>query len=112
MNLSQLWAGASASARSLGSIIKSAMTAPDGESWAPGRIMGFAVFAVGQCLVIRASQQTLGRPMDPNNWAVFFQGVAMFEGMICGVAIGLVLGMAPADPGGKWWGKETTPPTG
>ena len=66
---------------------------------------------IGQCLVIRAAQQMLGRPMDPSSWAVFFQGVAWFEGADCAVAIGLVLGMAPADPGGKWWGREASPPT-
>jgi hypothetical protein len=95
----------------LGSIIKSALTAPDGESWAPGRIMGFVVFTVGQCLVVRASHQQLAHAnMDPNGWASFFQAVSMFEAAISTIAIGLVLGMAPADPGGKWWGREASPP--
>jgi hypothetical protein len=92
------------------SIGKSALTGADGSSWAPGRIMGFAVFLIGQCLVIRASAQQLDKHLDPNNWAAFFQGVAIFEATICSVAIGLVLGMAPTDSGGRWWGKEASPP--
>lgn len=94
----------------IGSIVKSALTGPDGQSWAPGRIMGFAVFVIGQCLVIRASHQQLARYMDPNSWMIFFQGVAIFEGAICTIAIGLVLGMAPTDSGGRWWDKGASPP--
>lgn len=97
------WAWIAAPVRGLGCIVKSMLTGADGSSWAPGRIMGLAVFVIGQCLVMRASAQMLARPMDPNNWTVFFQGVAVFEGSICAVAIGLVLGMAPADAGGGFW---------
>jgi hypothetical protein len=97
-------------ARGLGGIVKSALTGPDGISWAPGRIMGFGVFAVGQCLVIRAAHSVLLRGLAPVDWKVFFDGVAAFEFTDCGVAIALVLGMAPSDPGGKWWGKEAAPP--
>ncbi len=108
---SAVWASAAFDpVRGAGRIVKSALTAPDGESWAPGRIMGLAVFVIGQCLVMRASGQMLARPMDPNNWAVFFQGVALFEAAICGTAVGLVLGIAPTDAGGKWWGREASPP--
>ncbi len=105
-----LWAWLCARARGAASIIQSALTGPDGVSWAPGRIMGFSVFGIGQCLVIKSSQQMLGHQMDPNNWSAFFQGVALFEGAICTIAIGLVLGMAPTDAGGKWWGKDASPP--
>lgn len=94
----------------LASIIKSALNGPDGVSWAPGRIMGFGVFLVGQCLVVRASQAVLARGLSPSEWTTFLDGVAGFEALDCGTAIGLVLGMAPADPGGKWWGREATPP--
>jgi hypothetical protein len=91
-------------------IVKSALTAPDGTSWAPGRIMGFGVFVVGQCLVIRAAQSVLARGLSVSEWTSFFNGVAAFEAMDCATAIGLVLGMAPTDPGGKWWGREASAP--
>jgi hypothetical protein len=91
-------------------IVKSALTGPDGVSWAPGRIMGFGVFVVGQCLVIRAAQSVLARSVSVGEWTTFFNGVAAFEAMDCATAIGLVLGMAPTDPGGKWWGKGASPP--
>jgi hypothetical protein len=96
--------------RSVGGIIKSALTGPDGVSWAPGRIMGAGVFLVGQCLVIRAAQSVLLKGLTPVDWKIFFEGVAAFEFTDCGVAIALVLGMAPSDPGGKWWGREAAPP--
>jgi hypothetical protein len=105
-----LWAGVRAAARGLGGIIKSVFTGPDGVSWAPGRIMGFGVFMVGQCLIVRASASVLANGLSPSEWQTFFAGVAGFEAVDCGTAIGLVLGMAPADPGGKWWGKEASAP--
>jgi hypothetical protein len=99
-----------AAVRSVGGIVKSALTGPDGVSWAPGRIMGFAVFAVGQCLVVRAAHSVLLKGLTPTDWRIFFDGVGAFEFTDCGVAIALVLGMAPSDPGGRWWGKEAAPP--
>jgi hypothetical protein len=75
-----------------------------------GRIMGFGVFLVGQCLVVRAAQAVLAQGASVHDWATFFQGAASFEALDSGTAIGLVLGMAPTDPGGKWWGKEASPP--
>lgn len=92
------------------SIVKSVLTGPDGVSWSPGRIMGFGVFIVGQCLVMRAAHAVLARNPDVADWTTFFNGVAAFEALDCGTAIGLVLGMAPADPGGKWWAREASPP--
>lgn len=91
-------------------IVKSALTGPDGVSWAPGRIMGFGVFVVGQCLVVRAAQSVLAKGLSAGEWTTFFNGVAAFEALDCATAIGLVLGMAPTDPGGKWWGREASPP--
>jgi hypothetical protein len=91
-------------------IVKSTLTGPDGVSWAPGRIMGFGVFAVGQCLVVRAAQSVLAKGLSAAEWTTFFNGVAGFEALDCATAIGLVLGMAPTDPGGKWWGREASPP--
>ena len=96
--------------RSLGAVVKSALTGPDGASWAPGRIMGFVVFGVSQCLVIRASADVLGAHPRVEAWASFFAGVAAFEAAICATATGMVLGMAPTDPGGRWWGREASPP--
>lgn len=104
------WGGLHAVFRGLGAIIKSTLTGPDGVSWAPGRIMGFGVFVVGQCLVIRAAQSVLARGVSTAELTTFFGGVANFEALDCATAIGLVLGMAPTDPGGKWWGKEASPP--
>jgi hypothetical protein len=94
----------------LASVIKSALTGPDGASWAPGRIMGFGVFCTGQCLVIRAAQAVLAKAPGVGDWVTFFSGVSAFEAAISATAIGLVLGMAPADPGGRWWAKEASPP--
>ena len=93
-----------------GAIIKSALTGPDGVSWAPGRIMGFALFGVTQCLVVRAAQAVLAKGPSVSDWAVFLPAVATFEGVVCAIAIGLVLGMAPTDSGGKWWGRDASPP--
>ena len=96
-----VWPGLCAGARGLAAVIKSALTGPDGASWAPGRIMGFGVFVVGQCLVMRAAQAVLARGPSVAEWGAFFNGVASFEALDCATAIGLVLGMAPTDPGGK-----------
>ena len=110
MTRAELWAAVCAPVRIAGPIIKSAMTGPDGESWAPGRLMGFAVFAIGQGLVTRAAADVLSRRPPVADWVVFLGGVSAFEAAICGTAVGLVLGMAPSDPGGRWWGREASPP--
>jgi hypothetical protein len=102
------WIGAPV--RGLGGIIKSMLTGPDGQSWAPGRIMGLAVFVVGQGLVIQATRDVLTRHPAVADWCLFFGGVGPFEAGICATAIGLVLGMAPTDSGGRWWGREASPP--
>jgi hypothetical protein len=104
--MKRIWAGVTA----FGSIIKSALTGPDGSSWAPGRIMGFGLFSVSQCLVIRATQSVLAKGPTVADWAAFLPAVAAFEGVVCAIAIGLVLGMAPTDSGGKWWGRDASPP--
>lgn len=92
------------------SILQSSMTGPDGVSWAPGRLMGVAVFVIAQCLVVRASATMFAKAMTPADWGVFFGGVSTFEAAVCATSVGLVLGMAPTDPGGKWWGKDNSPP--
>ena len=110
MPVAQFWRHLCAPARGLGAILRSVLTGPDGVSWAPGRIMGFGVFLVGQCLVVRAAQSVLAKGPSVADWPAFFNGVASFEALDCATAIGLVLGMAPTDPGGKWWGREASPP--
>jgi hypothetical protein len=106
----QAWAWIAGPVRGLGCIIKSMLTGPDGQSWAPGRIMGLAVFAVGQCLVVRSARDVLAKHPAINDWPGYFAGVSAFEAAICATAIGLVLGMAPTDSGGRWWGREASPP--
>ena len=96
--------------RGVGGVLKSYATAPDGVSYAPGRLFAFVTFAVGQGLVVRAAVSVLARGPTVADWAAFFQAVAMFEFAIASVAIGLVMGIAPADPGGKWWGRDASPP--
>lgn len=97
-------------ARGLGAIIKSALTGPDGQSWAPGRIMGFATFIVAQCLVVRVSHTLLPRLVKPEDWMTYFIAVGGFQAGTGATCIALVLGMAPTDSGGKWWGREASPP--
>lgn len=104
------WRWICALGRAAWSIVKTAMTGPDNTTWAPGRIMGFGVFLVGQCLVVRAAQAVLAEGASVGEWATFFQGVASFEALDSATAIGLVLGMAPTDPGGRWWAREASPP--
>jgi hypothetical protein len=91
--------------RVIGEVLKSYATGPDGQSYAPGRLFAFIAFGVGQGLVVRAAASLLaGRP-SVADWNAFFQGVGMFEFAIASVAVALVMGIAPADPGGRWWGK-------
>lgn len=85
------------------SIVKTAMTGPDNQSWAPGRIMGFAVFVVGQCLVIRASAQMLSGKPSVADWLAFFGGVSTFEAAICATCVGLVTLGGVVEKGGAFW---------
>ncbi len=96
--------------RGIGAVLKSYATAPDGVSYAPGRLFAFGVFGVGQGLVVRAAASVLARIPGVADWAAFFQATAMFEFAIASVAIALVMGIAPADPGGKWWDRGASPP--
>jgi hypothetical protein len=108
--MSKIWASLAAPAGMLGSIIKSALTGPDGSSWAPGRIMGFATFVVAQCMVIKVAGAMLPVVRSPQGWTTLFVAVAGFQGATGATCIALVLGMAPTDAGGKWWGREASPP--
>jgi len=40
----------------------------------------------------------------------FFAAVAAFQGATGATCVALVLGIAPADSGGRWWSKEASPP--
>lgn len=96
-------------------VLSSALTGPDGKSYAPGRIMAAVVFTVAQCLVIKLTQHLLDLGGDSTvsvaEWTTYLVAIAGFEIAISGACVALVLGQAPADPGGKWWGKDATPPT-
>jgi len=105
-----IWTWLCARGRGLGGVVKSVMTGPDGVSWAPGRIMGFATFIVAQCLVIRASAAMIPVLKTPGDWQVFFVGVGAFQAGTGATCVALVLGMAPSDSGGKWWGRDASPP--
>ena len=96
--------------RGIGAVLKSYATGPDGVSYAPGRLFAFGVFGVGQGLVLRAAASILSRGPQVADWAGFFQAAAMFEFAIASIAIALVMGIAPADPGGRWWSREASPP--
>ena len=96
--------------RMIGGVIKSYLTAPDGESYAPGRLMAFATFVICQCLVIKATLSVMAAAPKVADWNAFFQGVSMFEFAVATISIALVMGIAPADSGGKWWGKDASPP--
>lgn len=96
----------------LGRVLKSLLTAPDGESYAPGRIMGFIVFFVGQAIAVYIVGK-IGSHIPPSavtDWITLLNGLAIWEAAICSLATGLVLGMAPTDSGGKWWSKDASPP--
>jgi hypothetical protein len=71
--------------------------------------MGFSVFAVGQCLVVRVAQWGLDHAASLGELLTVFGGVSAFEAAISATAVGLVLGMAPSDPGGRWWEKPAPP---
>lgn len=101
--LRPVWAG-------LGAVIKSYLTGPDGRSYAPGRLFAFATFVIAQGLVAGVSAALLAAPRPVSDWMTFFVAVAGFQGATGATCIALVLGIAPADSGGKWWGKEASPP--
>lgn len=91
-------------------IVQSLFTGPDGTSWAPGRVFAFATFAVAQGLVVRVSGALLPLLHNASDWMTFFAAVAGFQGATGATCIALVLGIAPADSGGRWWSKDASPP--
>ena len=97
-------------ARALAEAAKSYLTGPDGTSYAPGRLFAFATFVIAQGLVVRAAAAVLSGPRPVSDWMAFFVAVAAFQGATGATCIALVLGIAPADSGGKWWSKDASPP--
>ena len=93
-------------------IFKTAMTGPNGKDYAPGRIMAAVVFIISQWIVVSVTQSLLTRrfPLMPLEWQTHFITVSGFEVAITAACVALVLGNAPADPNGKWWGKDAQPP--
>ena len=96
--------------RGLGGIIKSTLTGPDGTSYAPGRLFAFATFVIAQGLVVRVSAALLPVSRHVSDWMSFFAAVAAFQGATGATCIALVLGIAPADSGGRWCSKDASPP--
>jgi uncharacterized membrane protein YadS len=94
----------------LGAIVKSYLTGPDGRSYAPGRLFAFATFVIAQGLVVRVSAALLPVMRHASDWMTFFMAVAGFQAATGATCIALVLGIAPADSGGKWWSKDASPP--
>jgi hypothetical protein len=108
--MNNLWAWLCARAQSFSAVAKSALTGPDNQSWAPGRIMGFGLFAVAVCAYVRITAAMLPRLVTAEQCGVYFQGSVFYFGGVGTVCIALVLGMAPSDRGGRWWGKDASPP--
>lgn len=96
--------------KSLLTVIKSYLTGPDGVSYAPGRLMAMVLFAICQVTVILTVHHALSHNIRTSGWPPFLQGIAIFEGMTSSVCVALILGIAPTDPQGKWWGKDASPP--
>ncbi len=94
----------------LAAIAKSYLTAPDGQSYAPGRLFAFVTFVVAQGLVIAVARVLLARLTTPEQWMTFFVAVGGYQAGAGATCIALVLGMAPTDSGGKWWGRDASPP--
>jgi hypothetical protein len=72
--------------------------------------MGFGLFGVGVCAYIRITAAMLPRLVTPERCFTYFQGSVFYFGGLGTVCIALVLGMAPSDRGGKWWGRDASPP--
>ena len=65
---------------------------------------------MAQCLVIRVSAALLAKLNAPEQWMTFFIAVGGFQACTGATCIALVLGIAPADSGGRWWSKDASPP--
>ena len=106
------WIGRAAASpfRGTGAVLKSLLTGPDGESYAPGRIMALVLFAVVVWLIVFIAQRLATRNIDVNGWVTYLNALMIFVPAMCVAIIGLILGQAPTDAGGKWWGKDASPP--
>lgn len=94
----------------LGNVLKSYGTAPDGESYAPGRLMAAVLFSVAQWIVIFATCRVGEGHATMSDWQGLMIAVAAFEAAISTTCVALILGIAPTDSGGKWWSRDASPP--
>lgn len=94
----------------IGSIFKSFLTGPDGTSYAPGRLMALILFAVIVWLVIFVALRISDHAPTVNDWVTYLNALMIFVPAMVVAIIGLILGQAPTDAGGKWWGKDASPP--
>lgn len=94
----------------LGLVLKSYLTAPDGESYAPGRIMGFILFG----WLIWSSSFMVGNvansPHVITDWVLMMGQLVIYIPALTAACVGLIMGTAPLDSGGKWWGRGASPP--
>jgi hypothetical protein len=65
--------------------------------------MAAGTFGIAQCLVIKASAAFLPLAKTAADWQGFFIGVGGFQAVTAATCVALVLGNAPADPGGGFW---------
>lgn len=94
----------------LGIVLKSLLTGPDGESYAPGRIMALVLFCIVSWLIIFIALRLAEKNVSINDWVTYLNALMIFVPAMCVAIIGLILGQAPTDAGGKWWGKDASPP--
>lgn len=93
-----------------GAILKSLLTGPDGESYAPGRLMALVLFTIVAWLIVFIAYRLADKAVDVNGWVTYLNALMIFVPAMCVAIIGLILGQAPTDAGGKWWGKDASPP--
>lgn len=93
-----------------GDVLKSFLTGPDGESYAPGRLMALVLFGVAMWLVIYIATRLSYKEVAVTDWVTYLTALSIFIPAMVASAVGLILGQAPTDSGGKWWGKDNSPP--
>lgn len=94
----------------VGDVLKSYLTGPDGVSLAPGRLMGFVLFA---WLIWSATFMQMNVAKSPHtigDWISLMGQFIIYIPAIAVACVGLVLGIAPTDSGGKWWSRDASPP--
>lgn len=95
--------------RALGAILKSYLTAADGQSYAPGRLMAFLTFIVSQVILCMAAWTMFQNKASAADWSTFLTGAGIFDAATAATCVGLILGQAPTDAGGAFWKSKSTP---